>query len=169
VLRPSLPTAPALGVDANTPGAGKGKLARGFGVLATGTLPAIITEGHSEDEIEKRIASAILSGSQTLLLDNLQRTLASSTLESVLTEATATIRPFGKLGADTTVPYAGLVIVTTNNAALRADMLRRRLPIRIVVDTDEPENRKFDFDPYLEAKRDRLQILAAVFTIMRAW
>src|SRR3954451_11394192 len=110
-----------------------------------------------------------MSGSQAMLLDNLQRTLASSTLESVLTEGTATIRQFGKLGADITVPYAGLVVATANNAALRADMLRRMLPIRIVVGTDEPEKREFDFDPYLEAKRDRLQILAAGFTILRAW
>jgi hypothetical protein len=62
-----------------------------------------------------------------------------------------------------------LVIVTANNAALRADMLRRMLPIRIVVDTDTPEEREFDFDPYEEAKRDRMQILAAGFTILRAW
>ena len=117
----------------------------------------------------ERIASAILSGCQVILLDNLHNELASSTLESILTEGTATIRQFGKLGADITVPFAGLVIVTANNAALRADMLRRMLPIRIVIDTDEPEKREFGFDPYLEAKRDRLQILAAAFTILRAW
>ena len=38
------------------------------------------------------------------------------------------------------MPFSGLVLVTANNAALRADMLRRMLPIRIVVDTDEPES-----------------------------
>ena len=169
VARPGLPTAPALVLDANTAGAGKGKLARALAVLASGTLPAIVTEGHGEAEIEKRIASAILSGCQAILLDNLHNELASSTLESILTEGIATIRQFGKLGADITVPFSGLVIVTANNAALRADMLRRMLPIRIVVDTDEPEKREFGFDPYLEAKRDRLQILAAAFTILRAW
>jgi hypothetical protein len=107
VARPSLPTAPALVLDANTPGAGKGKLARALAVLTSGTLPAIITEGHGEEETEKRIASAILSGCQAILLDNLQRTLASSTLESILTEGVATIRQFGKLGADITMPFAG--------------------------------------------------------------
>ena len=85
-----------------------------------------------------------------MLLDNLQRTLASSTLESGLTEALATIRLFGKL-VDVTVPCAALVLITANNAALRADMLRRTLPVRIVADTDQPELRRFAFDPYKEA------------------
>jgi hypothetical protein len=168
VARASLPTAPALAIDASVPGAGKGKLARALSVLATGGLPAIVTEGHSDEETEKRIASAVLSCAQCVVMDNLQRALASSTLESGLTEGTATIRLFGQL-TDMTVPFRALVIITTNNGSFRADMLRRTLPVRIVVDTDEPEKRQFGFDPYLEAKRDRLPILAAAFTILRAW
>jgi hypothetical protein len=84
-----------------------------------------------------------------MLLDNLQRILASSTLESGLTEGRATIRPFGRL-TDVTVPCSALVLITANNAALRPDMLRRTLPVRIVVDTEKPELRRFDFDPYSE-------------------
>ncbi|MFZ1429142.1 MAG: hypothetical protein WAS21_20495 [Geminicoccaceae bacterium] len=167
-MRASLHTAPVIVVDANCPAAGKGKAARALAVIATGTLPAIITEGHSEEETEKRLAAAILSGSQALLLDNLQRLVASSTLESGVTEGVATIRLFGQL-SDMTVPFRALVLLTANNAQLRADMLRRSLPIRIVVDTDEPEKRAFAFDPYVEAKRDRMAILAAAFTIARAW
>ena len=147
IARPSLPTAPAMVLDANTPGAGKGKLARALAVLATGTLPSVITEGHAEEETEKRIASAILSGGPVLLLDNMQRTIASSTLESALTEGVATIRVFGKLGEDITVPFSAMVIVTANNAALRADLLRRVLPIRILVDTDTPEEQGVRFRP----------------------
>jgi putative DNA primase/helicase len=106
VLRPSLPTSPAILLDANQPGAGKGKLARALAVVATGRHPSIVTEGHSDEETEKRLASGVLSGIAALLLDNLQRTLASSTLESGLTEGVATIRLFGRL-TDTTVPFTG--------------------------------------------------------------
>ena len=168
VVRPSLPAAPAIVFDANVPGAGKGKAARALSAIATGRLPSIITEGPGNEEVEKRLAAAVLSGTPVLLLDNLQRTLASSTLESGLTEGVATIRIFGKL-TDVTVPCSALVLVTANNAALRADMLRRILPIRIVVQTDTPEKRRFTFDPYTEAKRDRLAIIAAALTILRAW
>jgi putative DNA primase/helicase len=168
VLRPSLPAAPAILFDANQPGAGKGKMARAIATISTGRYPAIITEGHSEEETEKRLAAAILSGASSLLLDNLQRTLASSTLESGLTEGVATIRPFGKL-TDTTVPCSALVLITANNAALRADMLRRTLPVRIVVNTETPELRRFDFDPYAKAKKQRFAIIAAALTVAKAW
>ena len=123
VLRPSLPAAPAILIDANVPGAGKGKAARASAVIATGHLPATISEGHSEEETEKRLAAAILSGGQAILLDNLQRTLASSTLESGLTEGIATIRLFGKL-IDVTVPCAALVLHHGKQCGARADMLQ---------------------------------------------
>jgi hypothetical protein len=168
VLRPSLPTSPAILLDANQPGAGKGKLARALAVVATGRHPSIVTEGHSDEETEKRLASGVLSGIAALLLDNLQRTLASSTLESGLTEGVATIRLFGRL-TNTTVPFTALVLITANNAALRPDMLRRTLPVRIVVDTDKPELRRYDFEPCAEAARHRPAIVAAALTVARAW
>jgi hypothetical protein len=170
VLRPSLQTALTILLDANVPGAGKGKAARALAVIATGRYPAVITEGPSDEETEKRLASAILSGAPAILLDNLQRAFASSTLESGLTEGVATIRLFGKL-VDVTVPCSALVLVlvTANNASLRPDMLRRTLPVRIVADTEQPELRRFAFDPYQEAKRNRLSIVAAGLTIAKAW
>ena len=73
-------------------------------------------------------------------------------------------------GIGVTVPFRALVVIAANNTVLRRDMLRRVLQVRIVVDTDEPEARQFDFDPYTEAKNDRLAILAAGFTkYIRAW
>jgi hypothetical protein len=77
ILRPSL--------DGNVPGAGKGKMGRALAAICAGRHPSIITEGHNDEETEKRIASAILGGSPAILLDNLQRLLAVSALESGLT------------------------------------------------------------------------------------
>jgi hypothetical protein len=168
VLRPSLPAAPAILLDANVPGAGKGKAGRALAVIATGRPPAVITEGHTAEETEKRLAAAILSGASCVMLDNLQGFLASSTLESGLTEGVATIRLFGKL-EDVTVPCSALVVLTANNAAFRPDLLRRTLPVRIVADTDRPELRRFPFDPYEEARANRPAIVAAGLTIARAW
>lgn len=168
VARPSLPTAPAILLDGNTQGCGKGKLARALTALATGMLPAIITEGHSVEEMEKRISAAILAGAPAVLLDNLQRHLQSSALESGLTEGVATIRVFGTLEV-VTVPFRSLVLLTANNATLRRDMLRRALPVRIVAPTEAPERRRFDFDPVAETQRDRIELLTAAFTVLRAW
>jgi hypothetical protein len=98
----SLPTSPAIVLDGNTIGAGKGKAARALAVIATGELPAVIAEGHNDEETEKRIAAAILQGAPAILLDNLQPTLASTTLESILTDSVARIRKFGSLSDDVT-------------------------------------------------------------------
>jgi hypothetical protein len=168
-LRASLPTAPAIVLDGNTIGAGKGKAARALAIIATGGLPAMTAEGHSDEETEKRIAAAILQGAPAILLDNLQRPLASTTLESILTDPVARIRKFGSLSDDVVTECRAMVLITANNATLRRDLLRRTLPVRLVVPSDKPELRRFDFDPVVEARGDRLRILAAAFTIARAW
>ena len=168
VLRPSLPTAPAVLFDGNNPAVGKGKAARALAALATGGSPAVVTEGPDGDELEKRLAAAIVSGSPAILLDNVQRQLASSTLESVLTEAVADIRAFGKL-LNLRVWCKALVLVTANNPNLRRDLLRRVLPVRIVVRDDRPEPRSFGFDPVEETLRDRRELLEAAFTVLLAW
>jgi hypothetical protein len=168
VLRASLPTAPAILIDGNNPAVGKGKLARTLSALTTGGLPAVVTEGHSDEETEKRIASAVLQGAPVILLDNLQRKLSSSTLESMLTEPVADIRTFGKL-ENLRVACRALLLLTANNATLRKDMLRRTLSVRIVVQEEKPELRSFDFDPVAEAARDRALLVAAAFTVVLAW
>jgi Toprim domain len=168
-LRASMPTSPAIILDGNTIGAGKGKAARALAILAVGGLPAVIPEGHNDEETEKRIAAAILQGCPALLLDNLQRTLASTTLESILTDPIARIRKFGSLSDDVITECRALVLITANNASLRRDLLRRTLPVRLVVPYENPERRHFDFDPVDEARRDRGKQLAAAFTIAKAW
>ena len=168
-LRTSLPAAPAIVLDGNTVGVGKGKCARALAVLATGTLPAMIAEGHNDEETDKRIAAAILQGAPAILLDNLQRVLASTTLESILTDPIARIRKFGSLSDDVVTECRALVLLTANNAALRRDLLRRTLPIRLVVAHEKPELRKFDFDPVDEINEGRSELLAAALTIAKAW
>jgi hypothetical protein len=139
-----------------------------LGALASGGVPVIVTEGHGQDELEKRISAAVLQGSQVILLDNLQRKLVSSTLESLLTELAGDLRKFGKLEL-LSVLCRALIIATANNASIRVDLLRRSLPVRIVVESAKPELRRFGFDPAAEVLRDRQELLSAVFTIVLAW
>jgi hypothetical protein len=156
-------------LDGNTIGVGKGKGARALAVIATGTLPAVIAEGHNDEETDKKIAAAILQGTSAILLDNLQRPLASTTLESILTDPIARIRKFGSLSDDVVTECRALILITANNATLRRDLLRRTLPVRLVVPDEKPELRRFDFDPVDEAMRDRGKLLAAAFTITKTW
>ncbi|HFD14715.1 MAG TPA: hypothetical protein ENJ38_00245 [Rhodospirillales bacterium] len=164
--RPSVPTTPVILVDATTIGAGKSKYARAIATIASGSGFVILAEGHSPDEMEKRLYAVLMRVPAAFILDNLQRSLASSTLESLITEGTTNIRIFGTL--DTVdVEACSTVIVTANNSILRTDMLRRVLPVRLVVLNEQPERRRFDFDPVDVAHKRRREILAAAFTVLR--
>ena len=168
VLRPSLPTCPAILINGNVIGCGKGKMARAIAALACGGKPAIVTEGHDSVEFEKRIASAFISGAPVVLLDNLQQKVESSTLESALTEACATIRIMGSQQMPT-LDINTLVLMTANNATMRADAMRRTLPVRIVVNNESAELAEFGFDPADEVLERRASLIADALTIVRAW
>ncbi len=166
--RASMSKAPAILFDGTTPGCGKGKSARALAAIASGGPPALIVEGFSEEEFEKRIDAAILSAANVILCDNLQRQIASSTLESGLTEGFAMIRQFGSQST-VTVLVKALILFTGNNVKMRADMLRRTLVVRIIARSETPETLVFPFDPAEMAAANRDKILGAIFTVARAW
>ena len=165
-IRPSFRTAPGIILDGNVPGCGKGLLGDCLGILSTGARPTTINEGSSAEELEKRIDTAILSGAPAIMLDNVQRPLGSSNLESSLTNPTPSIRIMRTQEAQN-VPWRALVLITFNNGSIRADKLRRFIPVRIVSPDASPELIKFGFDPAEEVLRDRANLLAAAFTILR--
>ena len=168
IMRPSLAICPGILIDGNVAGVGKGKLARALSALGAPGIPSIITEGYTAEETEKWIAAALIRGAPAILLDNLQREIASSTRESMLTELIADIGAFGKL-TNLRVACRSLLLMTANNASLRRDLLRRVVPLRITVAEEKPELRKFDFDPVAEILADRVELLEAAFTILLAW
>ena len=119
VLRASLGASPGIFIDGNAPAVGKGKLARTLErPRSPAACPASITEGRADGETREAAAAAIIQGAGVILLDNLQRHLASSTLESMLTEPVADIRDFGKLRS-IRAECRALVLATANNASLR--------------------------------------------------
>jgi putative DNA primase/helicase len=94
--------------------------------------------------------------------------LESSSLESGTSEGAASIRKFNTQTMPQ-VQISTLIIITANNANVRADQLRRTLTVRIVSPVEDPETVRHTFDPYERARNRRPQILAAGFTIFRAW
>jgi hypothetical protein len=164
-----VPTAPAVLLDGNQPGVGKGLLARALAALATGAAtPVLIGEGHGPEELGKTVDAVLMHAQDVVILDNLTRPLQCSRLEQFLTEGIATLRPLGVSKLVNVSPRV-LVLITANNAAIRTDMQRRMLPIRIVVLDERPELRRFGFDPVEEVRRDREQLLRAAFTVLRWW
>jgi len=169
-LRSSLPLCPACAVRAaafSGSGVGKGLLTRTIAAIAFGRPPRTITPGHNADELDKRIVAAVLGGYQAILFDNCNgHTLRSDTLASMITEAPTTIRPLGS-SETITVDSRSWIVVTGNALEISEDLARRFLVTNLDARIENPETRRFPFDPVERALAQRPALLGAVGTIWR--
>jgi hypothetical protein len=104
-----------------------------------------------------------------LVIDNCNgRLLRGDTLEMILSEGTATIRPLGKSEA-VTVRNRTFFMANGNNIGISGDMSRRAFVIGILPRSAAPERDRFPFTPeeYVIDNRDAL--LSDAYTIMRAY
>lgn len=169
-LRPTLDTAPGFGFDAPVQGSGKSLLAACVGVLATGFAPTVWphTANRDDDEVRKRIFTALRSGTRCLIWDNVTGVFDSASLASALTSPNFTDRVLGKSEA-LTVPNRAIFIMTGNNLCLAGDMPRRILICRINAETETPFNRSFDLNPLQYVKEHRQKMARAALIIVRGW
>ncbi len=84
--RRSMGTAPLFAFTSPTPGTGKSMLVDVAAILATGRPMPVIAQGHSEEELEKRLGAALLAGDTAISLDNCDHVLESTFLCQVLTQ-----------------------------------------------------------------------------------
>jgi hypothetical protein len=170
VCRASLWLAPGSlfrGAQLSGSGAGKGKLARSICAVAYGRQPSAVTAGKSDEELEKRVAAALLEGGPAILFDNFNNTkFESASLESALTERPAKVRQFRTLDLVLLNALAS-IFVTGNGILLARDMVRRFLPTEFDAHMEDPEQRVFEDDIVAEAARKRPELLVALLTIWR--
>jgi hypothetical protein len=170
VCRQSLQLAPGFLCDAPSlsgAGTGKGLLVKAVSIVASGAPPSAFTGGHDEEELDKRLTSALIAARPALFLDNLNaKELKSDVLASALTEPVATVRPFGKT---VMVPLytRTFIAITGNGVQIAEDMARRILKISLDAEMENPEQRKFRPGFLRHVYRDRAALLADVLTIWR--
>lgn len=156
--------------DANTPGAGKGKLANVTSEIGIGAVPAVMVHTRDESEERKRITSYALESEPVVLIDNVEGTFGSSAMCVALTSDTWSDRILG--GSRTYKgPLTTTWLMTANNVQLTTDMVRRTCHIRLNVDEERPEERTGFRYPHLEqhVRRHRPQLVAAALTMLRAY
>lgn len=166
-MRASLPTAPGTGIDSTGAGNGKSLLARCVGLLATGREPAMLPPANGEEETRKRLFAALLSGTAVIVWDNVRDVLGNAPLDAFLTAEMFADRILGK-SETSALPNRALFLVTGNNLRLQSDTCRRILVTRIDSQSETPFAREFAFDPAQVVKVNRLQLVAAALTIIRA-
>lgn len=162
--------------DASKRGAGKTRLADMISAIATGfTSPRMIYSSDTS-EMDKRIVSLGMSGSQIVLIDNIVGKLASPPLDAALTGNTYTSRVLGKSLMAENIPMKIVWFATGNGMIIGADTARRSLLARIEPTVEHPEQRsgptpdtpwKYELPKYCFDNRPEL--LGYALTIVSAY
>ncbi len=168
LVRAMFPAAPMFALDAPTAGTGKSLLAETIGLVATGHKPAMMSQGKSDEENEKRLSSVLMAGDQVVVIDNCRYAIEGDFLCTMLTQELVQPRVLGK-SEMRRLPTRCLVMATGNNLVLSGDVTRRALICRLDAGIERPDQRQFDFDPRHEAVSDRPRLVAAGLTILRAY
>ena len=154
VVRRILPAAPLFAIDAPTAGSGKSLLVELVGIIATGHKPAMMSQGKSPEEDEKRLSSVLMAGDAIIVIDNCDRALGGDTLCTILTQEVFRARVLGKSETPQLLTNV-LVMATGNNLTIEGDLGRRTLICRIDTGAERPDQIRHTFNAQEEVLRDR--------------
>jgi putative DNA primase/helicase len=122
---------PLFAVDANSAGAGKGKLVDACEIIANGRPIPRTPQPRDDDELRKQITAIAIAGAPAVLIDNVTGKFAYRSLDAALTcNGYWAERILGR-SERREWPLRTVWFLTANNASLSSDTLRRSLPIRL--------------------------------------
>lgn len=168
-VRATLPTSPAFAFDAPVQGSGKTLLALCIGALMTGRAPDVWphTAGRDDEETRKRLFTALRTGSGALIWDNVTGVFDSAAMAAFITAPAMIDRILGKSEA-IRIPNRAMLVLTGNNLMFAGDLPRRVIICRIDPASATPFDRQFELDPLDFVLSNRMTLLAAVCTLIRA-
>ncbi len=160
-------------IDAPMQGTGKTLLATVLGIVGVGNISGeSIPSKQNEDEWRKKITAILMRASPLVLLDNIpdNSTIDSSSLAAALTSHEWSDRILGK-SENICLPSRAVWVATGNNLRVAGDMPRRCYTVRMDANAERPWERTGFAHPDLEyyAHSRRGELLAAAFTLIRAW
>jgi putative DNA primase/helicase len=166
--RHAMATAPLHGFTSPAAGTGKSLLVDIAATLATGRRMPVISQGRTEEELEKRLGAALLAGDVAISIDNCEHRLESGFLCQALTQRKLNIRVLGQ-SKNVETPVNATIFATGNNLTIAGDLTRRSILCSMDAHCERPELRTFDDDALKDAQTNRGQLVAAALTILRAW
>jgi hypothetical protein len=157
-------------LDAPAPGTGKGLLAETIGVAVYGAPPGVMNDTRVEEEMRKRITSALRDGLPVIQIDNVGKRLASETLAAALTSTFWVDRLLGNNDI-VRVPNRALWLATGNNVELSNEMARRSVWVRLDARVDRPWERSGFRHPYLGlwVRGHRQELVWALLVLIQNW
>lgn len=141
-----------------------------LGVTITGAKAAASPLPEREEERAKVILSILLGGQSVWHLDNLTEHLGSANLASLITSTEFQARLLGSSFAPT-VTNNVTIVGSGNNVHATGEITKRIVPIRLMPDTDKPEDRN-DFkhnDLTAFVFRQRPRVLGALLGLVKVW
>jgi len=166
--RRSMTAAPLHAFTSPTAGTGKSLLVDVAAMLATRQPMPVISQGRTEEELEKRLGAALLAGDTAIALDNCEHPLESSFLCQALTQQRLNIRMLG-VSKNVETPVNAAIFVTGNNLTIVGDLTRRTLICALDARCERPELRTFDTNILETARTQRPRLVVAALTVLRAW
>jgi hypothetical protein len=157
-------------ITSPSPGTGKSLLASVILLILTGKKPAITSWPKSEDEFNKVILPTFLQGYEYFLFDNIKEKIKSGSLAAIITSEQYRGRILGE-SKIMHVPVKSIFILTANNPELDKELARRCVPIRLIVNMENPAARtNFKYNDLPQViMNNRALLLKSVFTIIKGW
>lgn len=166
VQRAVLPLAPLFITSAPVFGSGKTAIGEVASLLAGGDASVTPWPAQPEEQ-QKSILAALVGAQPCILVDNVSGQIGGDHLAACLTTERYRGRILGQT-AQVAVPTRCLWVATGINIGPTADLGRRSLTIRLDPHVENPELRKFTFDPKKWALEHLAEMQAAAITILRA-
>ena len=170
LVRPLIGQVPMGLVDATEPGTGKGLLVDIATVIAIGRVAGKMAWPASDEELEKKVTAALMSGATVMIFDNVEGIIKSPTLAAVLTTDSWQGRILGR-SEMAIVPNRATWVATGNNIDVGGDLARRCYRIKLDAHMAGPWKRTgFKHPELLDwVTTHRGDLLHALCTIVRSW
>lgn len=168
VIRGAVPVTPMHATTAPTPGSGKSYIIDLASAINSGERAPVLTAGRNEEETEKRLVAALLSGQTLISIDNVNGHLGGDFLCQMIERPVVAVRPLGQ-SVFTKVESRASCFATGNNIQLVGDMTRRVLLCSLDPQVERPELRSFEHSPFDQVLADRGKYVAAALTVVRAY
>ena len=170
VTRRLLATAPGFLISAPAAGSGKTLLGLCLASLMSADVPDVlgVAEGIDENELSKALLAKALSGSPTILMDNVAGVFKSAALCAYITSPVYEGRVLG-LSQMAKVPTNSLLVLTGNKPVIVGDLNRRLLRCELDPRMEAPHKRAFKLDPLEYCREHRLDMVRAALILLKAW
>lgn len=168
IVRGAFSVAPGHAASASTPGTGKSFLWDVAAAICIGQPMPVMAAGRTEEESEKRLGAAVITGQPVVALDNVNGGIGGDAFCQLIERPVVDVRILGRSEL-ARVESRSTIFVTGNNLQILGDATRRVLLARLDANMERPELRQFKSNPVATVLADRGRYVAAALVVVRAY